>query len=467
MPAELNADLPKLPRPLTGDGYRLVKKLGEGGVGEVFEGEHCSLGHGVAVKILHTDLLSRGRTRQRFLAEARALARIDSDYVVRVIDYGTMDDGRPFTVMELLRGVDMRALLTYEHRVSIARGVRLVQDACRGLAAAHTAGFIHRDLKPENLFVARHPDGSERCKVIDFGVAREVNASPVTTEGTLVGTVRYMTPEQVRGGKVSVRVDVYALGAILYELIVGKPMVQGQNDNIILFRICNEAAPCLIDELPLAPPDLESVLACAVDRDPSKRFASTTDLANALEPFINLPDTPEPRSLASTESFLPTRVESTDDSRPGSRIHLELDGKRGRTRLDDGQLLLEDSDFQLWYYADIKLVRHCIKAPLSSKSFRRMLTRGAELVEEFGANKWLSDDRHHKVLSEADSQWAETVWCGRVLEAGWRYWGIVLPTAAIGKLNMRRFAHKYAQLGVEVRVGHQLEPIFEWLKSIS
>lgn len=182
-----------------GHGYRLVKKLGEGAVGEVFEAEHCSLGHAVAVKVLHTHLLSRARTRQRFQSEARALARIDSEYVVRVLDYGTLDDGRPFTVMELLKGVDMRALLAYEHRVSIARGVRLVQDACRGLAAAHAAGFIHRDLKPENLFVARRPDGSERCKVIDFGVAREVNASPVTAEGTLVGTTRYMTPEQVRG----------------------------------------------------------------------------------------------------------------------------------------------------------------------------------------------------------------------------------------------------------------------------
>jgi serine/threonine protein kinase len=188
-----------------GGTYRVLALLGAGGMGEVYEVEHERLHRRFALKILRGALYGKGL--ERFRREARAVARLESEHVVSAIDCGELADGTPYFVMERLRGRDLRHLLEDLGQLPIPRAVRLVQDACRGVAAAHRAGLVHRDLKPENLFVVERENGEELCKVLDFGVAK-LEAASSTENGSLIGTVKYMAPEQlVDGSKVDARAD--------------------------------------------------------------------------------------------------------------------------------------------------------------------------------------------------------------------------------------------------------------------
>ena len=136
-----------------------------------------------------------------------------------------------------------------------------------------------------------------------------------------------------------------------------------------------------------------------------------------------------------------------------------------RPGVNDGKVVLQAEECSLWYHPEIKLVHHCMHRPMSSKAFRDMLSQGAEVLAANRATKWLSDDRTHKVLSPEDADWGETVWFPRVRAQGFKYWGIVMPTAAIGKLNINRFAQGIAEKGVEVQVSDSPEELFDWLSS--
>lgn len=273
--------------PAVGEAYSLVRKLGEGAMAEVYEGVHRGLGRKVAIKLLHPDCASREVTRERFVREAQTLACIQSSHVVSVTDFGRSANGAPFLVMELLVGSDLRHLLERERRLPTARAVRLIQQACWGIAAAHAQRLIHRDLKPENLFVVQAAHGPEICKVIDFGVARRGDASrELTRDGALVGTIRYMAPEQARAQPIDERVDVYALGAILYELLSGSPPFAAQSDEVTLFQIMNEAPTALRTVCPQLPKELANVVERALEKDRELRFGSAEALAAALEPWV-------------------------------------------------------------------------------------------------------------------------------------------------------------------------------------
>jgi len=166
--------------------YRLGERLGAGGMGEVYQAEHLRLGRQFALKLLRADRTEH--VQNRFRREARAVARVDNEFVVGVVDCGETEQGCPYIVMELLRGVDLRALLNDAGPLPIPRAVHLVSQACQGIAAVHLAGVIHRDLKPENLFVSRRSGGEDWCKVLDFGVAKtELMGS--TADGAVLGTV--------------------------------------------------------------------------------------------------------------------------------------------------------------------------------------------------------------------------------------------------------------------------------------
>lgn len=266
-----------------GGTYRLVGRLGTGGMGDVFHGEHVRLGSPVAIKLLRRST-EHSRSVQRFLQEARTLASIRSDYVVRVFDLGESFEGVPYLVMERLYGEDLRVLLTREGRLPVRRAVRLVMNACRGLSVAHASGLVHRDLKPANLFVESVDQSTERCKILDFGVAKEI-ANDATHPGALLGTIRYMAPEQLEDARLATpRADIYALGAILFEALAGRPVNAGTTNAEIMFRSLHRDAPRL-GECIAVPSELERIVGRSLSRDPRQRFGSVEELERALAPF--------------------------------------------------------------------------------------------------------------------------------------------------------------------------------------
>src|SRR5688500_228074 len=189
--------------------YRIVRHIGSGGSSHVFEAEHLRLGKTFAMKLLRSEIDIGRRSAQRFRREARAIAKLKSEHVVSVVDCGELDDETPYLVMELLPGQDLRRLLEREGPLPARRAVQLIVEACRGLNAVHETGLVHRDLKPENLYVGRRDSGEDWCKVLDFGVAK-MEASQSTAQGAIVGTVRYMAPEQLAdSAAVERRTDVY------------------------------------------------------------------------------------------------------------------------------------------------------------------------------------------------------------------------------------------------------------------
>lgn len=262
--------------------YVVGFKLGQGSVGEVWQARHAQLNRNSAVKFLRADCRNRKATRQRFLAEAKALAAITCAHVVTVFDYDETPDGAPYIVLELLEGRTLRQLLGESGRLSEGQALKLLGDACRGTASAHRAGLVHRDLKPENLFVADVGSGHLRCKVLDFGVVKDNQSENLTLEGALIGTVRYMSPEQVRGEHLDTRSDIYALGAILFEVLTGSPLIEGANDPVRLFKILNTLHDDERRWIAVSP-DIAAIIKRATAPRPGDRFQSAEELLLALD----------------------------------------------------------------------------------------------------------------------------------------------------------------------------------------
>jgi serine/threonine-protein kinase len=202
--------------------YEIDVPIGSGGMGQVFRARHLELGIDVAVKLLHPDRANDPATVERFRREARTAARIRSGHVVRVLDFGH-DGGRPYLVMELLRGETLKERLAARDRLGVMETTVLVRDVCRALTAAHDAGIVHRDLKPGNLFIERSGD-TETVKVLDFGIARDAldPDTQVTRQGLVLGSHGYMSPEQLQGAPVDGRSDLWAVAAVAFRALTGE-----------------------------------------------------------------------------------------------------------------------------------------------------------------------------------------------------------------------------------------------------
>jgi serine/threonine protein kinase len=265
-----------------GGKYRILRRIGSGGMADVYEVEHLRLASSFAAKVLREH---RQDSVRRFLREARLLAQLKSDHIVTVFDVGDPNEEAPFYVMELLSGSDLRQLLAATPELSIGRAVRIISDACRGIGVAHAAGLVHRDLKPDNLFVTHRDSGEEVAKLLDFGVAK-ADEGTSTEHGALIGTVRYMAPEQIEhSGVVSTRADVRGLGAILYECLAGRPPHVADSIERLLFKVLNDRVEPVRNHRPDVPAELDDVILRALERDPGKRFACAADFAEALRPF--------------------------------------------------------------------------------------------------------------------------------------------------------------------------------------
>ena len=269
--------------------YCVERVLGVGGMGVVVSARHTTLDQVVAIKFLVANRFdSREEAVGRFLAEARAAARIESDFVCRVFDVGTLPNGVPFMVMEHLEGRDLDEEIQQRGQLELVEAVDYVLQAADALAAAHQLGIVHRDIKPANLFLAVRPDGTRRVKVLDFGISKAAGgeAPRVTRDRSSLGTPAYMSPEQVRAASdVDARTDIWGLGAILYELLTGQMAFVGDTMKAILDHVLKED-PCPMSALRRGvPTELEAIVMRCLERDREHRYTSAATFARALSHF--------------------------------------------------------------------------------------------------------------------------------------------------------------------------------------
>ncbi len=263
-----------------GGRYRLERPLGHGGMASVFLARDEELGRPVALKLLAENLAADAAFRDRFLREARLAARLSHPNVVSVYDAGEAEDGRPFIVMEYVPGVTLAEV----RKLAPGEAVGLVVQACHGLAHAHAAGLVHRDVKPQNLLL--RDDGV--LKVADFGIARAAETTALTQVGTVLGTAAYLSPEQALGEEVTPATDVYALGAVLYELLTGRTPYEF--DSLADLAAKQREAPITpVGELtPEISPQVEDAVMRALARNPAYRPATASAFAEELGATVPL-----------------------------------------------------------------------------------------------------------------------------------------------------------------------------------
>jgi serine/threonine protein kinase len=270
--------------------FRVTKEIGRGGMAAVYEAENVDIGKRVAVKVLSAELANSKVVTERFMREARAAAKIRSPYICDVYDVGTYG-GRPFLVMELLEGESLYDRLARERRLEPKDALQIASETAMGLSQAHDVNIVHRDLKPENIFLARGGGNERVSKIVDFGLAKfydphlEGGANArLTKEGALFGTPAYMSPEQASArGPIGLRSDLWALGCIVYEMLVGRTVWNvDQGVAMILAQIASGPLPTPSKVSPGLPKSFDAWFAKALERDESKRFGSAIEFADAL-----------------------------------------------------------------------------------------------------------------------------------------------------------------------------------------
>jgi len=256
--------------------YRVIELIGEGGMGKVYLAEHVEIGKRVALKVLHPSYSRMPDLVERFRREARAASKIGHPNIVDVTDSGTTADGSVYFVMEYLEGVELGSIIEREGAIDVARALRIAGQICRALAAAHTQGIVHRDLKPENVFLITREGAADVVKVLDFGIAKTTEAEAarerrLTSPGMAMGTPEYMSPEQAAGRPADARCDVYALGAIMYEMVTGIPPYSGDNFMEILTKKATQDPPPPIVVRKELPPAVSDLVMAAMARSPDDR----------------------------------------------------------------------------------------------------------------------------------------------------------------------------------------------------
>ena len=268
--------------------YRLVRLLGDGGMGSVYEAKHEVLGTRVAIKVLHPELARRTSLVERFLQEARVSAQIRSAHVVQVMDVDrTVDGGHAYIVMELLEGEPLSQVLDRQRKLPVTTSCEYTLQILEALESAHALGVIHRDLKPENVFVT-FLGGKPVLKLIDFGIAKLRSSDPgvqrnLTVAGVVMGTAEYMAPEQARSAdKVDARADIYAVGVMLYEMLSGTRPVLGDDARVIAMKVERGEVTPLVKAAPEVPRELAGLVHRAMAARPELRFANAAEMRLAL-----------------------------------------------------------------------------------------------------------------------------------------------------------------------------------------
>ena len=260
--------------------YRVLEKIGSGGMGEVFRARDERLGRDVALKLIRPELASSPSILARFKQELLLSRQVTHKNVIRIYDLGDAD-GVKFITMEFVEGEDLRAILTREGKVSPKEAINIIRQACTGLQAAHQEGVIHRDLKPSNIM----KDASGRVVIMDFGLARTVGGDGMTQTGMMIGTMEYMSPEQAMGNELDPRSDVFTMGLIFYELLTGNIPFRAESAIASLVKRTQERAVPLSDVDPTIPPTLSRIVAKCLERDPNARYNTIQGMIDDLDIF--------------------------------------------------------------------------------------------------------------------------------------------------------------------------------------
>lgn len=266
--------------------YRVEKVLGVGGMGMVVAATHLELEQRVALKFMLPDATRVAHAVDRFLREAKAVVKLRSEHVCRVMDVGRLDDGAPYIVMELLEGEDFADVLNNRTRLPAQEAVDLMLQAIEGVAEAHTNQIVHRDLKPANLFVTVDGDGSPLVKVLDFGISKSSVAGSATKTGDIMGSPSYMAPEQLMSTKsVDARADIWALGVIMYQAVTGELPFEGESLPVLCMAVLHDQPRAPIEIRPELPRVLSDVIMRCLDKRPEQRFSDVGQLATVLAPL--------------------------------------------------------------------------------------------------------------------------------------------------------------------------------------
>ncbi len=309
--------MPLKPGAMLTDRLRLERKLGEGGTGVVWVAENVGLGSRVAVKVLHGSLLRRPDAQKRFISEARAMAQIDSPYVVKVYDISVTPTGEPYMVMELLSGEDLSARMKRLGALGAPEVVQYVEQICSALDEAHARGIIHRDIKPANLMVVGTHRGNE-IKVLDFGIAKNPTMEDLglTQTSHFLGTPYYMSPEQMVSPKhIDQRADLWSVGVLAYQLLSNRLPFPGDSLVDVSISVDRGVFPDLTSVKPDAPPALDGFFRRALARDIQRRYQTASELARAMRSAVAAPAVMAP--LAG-DPDLPIRPTSLDDGFGGT-----------------------------------------------------------------------------------------------------------------------------------------------------
>ncbi|WP_282419399.1 serine/threonine-protein kinase [Polyangium sp. 15x6] len=276
--------------------YKVLRLIGRGGMGSVYEAQNVAIGKRVALKFLRTPAGADASVRARFHREARAVSAIESAHIVQIFDTGETEAGEPFLVMELLQGEDLATRLRRLGRMNVPQAVAIAAQALRGLRRAHAAGVVHRDLKPQNVFLVDADDGKTHVKIVDFGLSKVLGSEaelvaasnlsaqdPLTRVGTPVGTPFYMSPEQIEAlDDIDPRTDIWSMGAILYEALAGAPPFSEPTFARLVIAICHRDPPDLGTLVPGLPEAIRSVVQRAMTRDRGVRFSTAEEFLTAL-----------------------------------------------------------------------------------------------------------------------------------------------------------------------------------------
>jgi len=298
--------------------YTLDRKLGQGSMGSVWSAEHLSLRSQVAVKFIDPQIASDAEALARFLREARAAASLRSPHVVQILDHG-VDNGSPYIVMELLEGESLGSRLRSRGALPAVEVAEILVQVARAVAKAHEVGIVHRDLKPDNIFIV-HNDDADLAKVLDFGIAKVTGpnvgvSAPGTRSGALMGTPVYMSPEQAEGTKqVDFRSDLWSLGVIAYECLLGRRPFESEAIGSLVLDICSRPLP-IPSSIGTAPPGFDAWFARACARDPAERFSSAKEQMHELRRILD-GEHPSVRSGSHRNSSAPPPYVTESSSRP-------------------------------------------------------------------------------------------------------------------------------------------------------